>query len=83
MLPGQIRYALDKPRGEDMPVIANFDVNTQIVKGALMPSITSRMELTPDYLCTFADDFWTHTKRRFSEDYLLRSGRGANHLQFS
>lgn len=68
---GQIRYALDKPRGEDMPVIANFDVNTQIVRRPDAFHYVTNMELTPDYLCNFADDFWTHTKRRFSEDYLL------------
>ena len=68
---GQIRYALDKPRGADMPVIANFDVNTQIVKRPDAFHYVPNSELTPDYLCSFADDFWTHTKRRFSEDYLL------------
>lgn len=66
-----IRYALNKPRGEDMPVIGNFPINDTIVKRPWAYHYVSNDDLTPDYLCDFADDFWTHTERKFSEDYLL------------
>lgn len=66
-----IRYALDKPRGEDMPVIANFPINDTIVKRPHAFHYVSNDEITPDWLCSFADDFWMHANRKFSEDYLL------------
>lgn len=66
-----IRHALTKPRGEDMPVIANFDVNVTNVKRPHAFHHFSNDELTPDLLTTFADDFWKSTTRHFSEDYLL------------
>lgn len=68
---GRIRYALDKPRGEDMPVIANFDVNTTIVRRPKAFHHYDNSEITPGLLTDFADDFWMHTDRHFSEDYIL------------
>lgn len=66
-----IRMALNKPRGEDMPVIANFDVNTLGVKRPDAFHYYDNMDLTPELLTDFADDFWLHTKRHFSEDYII------------
>lgn len=67
----EIRYALNKPRGEDMPVIANFDINTTIVKRPQAFHYFENSDITPDLLTSFADDFWLHTDRPFSEDYIL------------
>lgn len=66
-----IRWALDKPRGADMPVIANFPINDTIVKRPWAFHYVPNDELTPDWLCEFADDFWTHVDRKFGEDYIL------------
>ena len=66
-----IRYQLNKPRGEDAPVIANFDINRKIVRRPNAFHYVSNVDMTPDYLVDFANEFWTHSKRRFSEDYLL------------
>ena len=66
-----IRMALNKPRGEDMPVIANFPVNVQGVRRPQAFHYVPNSELTPGYLTDFAEDFWDTTSRRFSEDYLL------------
>lgn len=66
-----IRYALNKPRGEDMPVVANFLVNTTNVKRPNAFHYVSNEDLTPRWLTKFADDFWMGTDRHFSEDYLL------------
>lgn len=66
-----IRYQLNKPRGEDAPVIGNFPINETIVRRPQAYHYVPNAELTPQWLCDFADDFWKHTKRRFSEDYLL------------
>ena len=63
-----IRYALTKPRGEDMPVIANFDVNVAGLKRPNAFHYYTNDELTPDLLTDFADEFWLHTDRHFSED---------------
>lgn len=66
-----IREALNKIRGEDRPVIANFDVNTTSVKRPQAFHYYPNHELTPDLVTSFCDDFWTHTRRHFSEDYVL------------
>ena len=66
-----IRMALNKPRGEDRPVIANFDVNTQNVKRPQAFHYYDNDEITPGLLTDFADEFWTSTPRRFSEDYIV------------
>ena len=66
-----IRYALNKPRGEDQPVIANFEVNTTCVKRPDAFHYFPNEELTPTLLTQFADSFWSSTSRHFSEDYLL------------
>lgn len=66
-----IRYCLNKPRGENQPVIANFDVNTMEVKRPDAFLFVDNEDLTPDFLVSFADDFWTHIDRPFSEDYIL------------
>ena len=67
----EIRLALNKPRGEDMPVIANFPVNLDRVKRPQAFHYVPNHELTPDLLTSFADSFWASTDRPFSEDYLL------------
>ena len=68
---GRMRYALNKPRGEQKPVIANFQINTTIVKRPDAFTFVDNSEITPEWLVNFADDFWMHTDRHFSEDYLL------------
>lgn len=65
-----IREALNKIRGEDRPVIANFDVNTTAVKRPQAFHYVSNEDLTPAFVQDFCDDFWLHTPRRFSEDYV-------------
>lgn len=67
----EIRLALNKPRGEDMPVIANFPVNVGNVKRPDAFHYVPNHELTPDLLTSFADSFWSSVDRPFSEDYLL------------
>lgn len=66
-----IREALNKRRGEDRPVLANFEVNTTKVRRPQAFHYFSNDELTPKVVTDFCDDFWTHTDRRFSEDYVL------------
>ena len=66
-----IREALNKPRGEDRPVVANFDVNTLNVRRPNAFHYYTNEEITPSLLTAFADDFWSGTSRHFSEDYLL------------
>lgn len=68
---GVIRNTLNKPRGIDRPVIANFDVNLTNVKRPQAFHYIPNDELTPELLTSFADDFWTHADRRFSEDYII------------
>ena len=68
---GDIRDALNKRRGVDRPVIANFEVNTEGVRRPQAFHYVSNQELTPEWLTTFADDFWMSVDRPFSEDYLL------------
>lgn len=68
---GDIRDALDKRRGVDKPVIANFDVNLEGVRRPQAFHYFSNEELTPGLLTSFADDFWLSVDRPFSEDYLL------------
>lgn len=67
----EIRLALNKPRGADMPVIANFPVNLGNVRRPQAFHYYSNDKLTPDLLTSFADAFWASTDRHFSEDYLL------------
>lgn len=67
----EIREALDKYRGADKPVIANFEVNTSKVKRPQAFHYFDNDELTPDLLRDFADDFWMHVDRHFSEEYIL------------
>ena len=67
----EIRYVLNKPRGEIQPVIANFDVNTSNVRRPDAFHYYTNEDMTPKLLCDFADHFWQTTSRRFSEDYLL------------
>lgn len=66
-----IRYCLDKPRGEMQPVIANFEVNTSGVRRPEAFMCVENNELSPAFLTDFAEDFWTNADRRFSEDYIL------------
>lgn len=66
-----IREALNKYRGEDRPVLANFEVNTTSVKRPNAFHFYTNEELTPALVQDFADDFWINTKRHFSEDYIL------------
>lgn len=66
-----IREALNKIRGEDRPVIANFDVNTTLVKRPQAFHFYPNEDLTPGLVQDFCDDFWLHTDRKFSEDYIL------------
>lgn len=68
---GDIRYQLNKPRGEDAPVIANFDINTDMIRRSGAFHYVSNEQLTPTWLVDFANDFWLHTDRHFSEDYIL------------
>lgn len=66
-----IRFALNKPRGVNQPVIANFSVNTSSVKRPDAFVFVDNADLTPDWLTSYADDFWNSVDRPFSEDYLL------------
>lgn len=68
---GDIRDALNKRRGVDKPVIANFDVNLESVRRPQAFHYWPNSELTPGMLTDFADDFWESVDRPFSEDYLL------------
>lgn len=68
---GDIRYQLNKPRGCDAPVIANFDINTDLVRRPKAFYFVDNKDLSPDWLVDFANDFWTNVDRHFSEDYLL------------
>lgn len=67
----EIRYQLNKPRGEDAPVVCNFEVNTTIVKRPQAFTYVDNDELTPRWLMDFADNFWKSTTRRFQENYIL------------
>lgn len=67
----EIRMALTKPRGADQPVIANFDVNLTDVKRPNAFHYVPNEELTPDFITSFADDFWSNVDRPFEEDYIL------------
>lgn len=66
-----IRYALNKPRGEMQPVIANFEVNTTTVRRPEAFHYVPNGEMSPQMLVDFADDFWMHANRDFSEEYIL------------
>lgn len=67
-----IWYALTKPRGGDVPVIANFDIcHYQPLKREHAFHYVTNDELTPDFLTDFADNFWRESGLRFREDYLL------------
>lgn len=66
-----IRDALNKPRGCDRPVIANFAVNLGKVKRPDAFHYVANQDITPAYLCDFADEFWRNVDRPFGEDYLL------------
>lgn len=66
-----IRWALNKPRGVDMPVVANFEINKAHVKRPDAFTYVSNEDMTPRLLTQFADDFWLGTDRPFSEDYIL------------
>lgn len=68
---GDIRDALNKRRGVDRPVIANFDVNVEGVRRPQAFRYVPNEDLTPSVLTEFADDFWLSVDRPFSEDYLL------------
>lgn len=68
---GEIRRALNKPRGVDRPVIANFPVNARRCKRPQAFHLFDNADITPSMLTTFADDFWETSGRKFSEDYLL------------
>ena len=65
-----IRNALNKPRGADRPVLANFDVDTSTCRRSCFHRFENR-EITPRMLCDFADEFWDSGIRPYSEDYLL------------
>ena len=65
-----IRYYLNKPRGADKPVIANFMVETAFVKRPQAFTYMSNQDMTPDALMAFADDYWSSGVRPFSEDYI-------------
>lgn len=65
------REALNKLRGVDRPVIANFEVVTDSVRRPQAFHHYSNAQLTPRLLCDFADEFWRTSGRPFSEDYLL------------
>lgn len=66
-----IRWCLNKPRGEMQPVICNFEVNVTKVKRPDAFQYVPNEELTPAYLTDYAEAFWRGTQRPFSEDYLL------------
>lgn len=68
---GLIRQALNKPRGVDRPVIANFPVHNELCKRPQAFHLYENAEISPEMLTTFADEFWETSGRRFSEDYLL------------
>lgn len=68
---GDIRDALNKRRGVDKPVIANFNVITDGVRRPQAFHYVPNGELTPKLLTDFADEFWSSVDRPFSEDYLL------------
>lgn len=66
-----IREALNKRRGVDRPVIANFDANLEGVRRPEAFHYVPNVDMTPGLLCDFADGFWRSVDRPFSEDYLL------------
>ena len=68
---GMIREALNKPRGVDRPVIANFPVNADLCKRPDAFCYYENSQITPSLLTDFADGFWRSVERPFSEDYLL------------
>lgn len=65
-----IREALQKPRGADRPVVANFCVNVAGCKRNAFHRFEND-DITPRMLCDFADGFWDSGVRDYSEDYLL------------
>lgn len=67
----EIMQALNKPRGADRPVLANFPVRAELCKRPQAFHQYSNAEITPELITTFCDDFWDSGVRKYSEDYIL------------
>lgn len=67
----EIRDALNKPRGADRPVLANFPVRADLCKRPNAFHQYPNDEITPDLITSFCDEFWDSGVRHYSEDYIL------------
>lgn len=65
-----ISECLNKPRGADRPVIANFPVRAELCKRPQAFHQYPNNEITPELITTFCDEFWDSGVREYSEDYI-------------
>lgn len=63
------RIQLSLKRGRK-PIIANYRINPK-AKNVKNFTYIDNFELTPDFLYTFANDYWHNTKYGFREDWIL------------
>lgn len=66
-----IRDALNKPRGADRPVLANFPVRADLCRRPQAFHQYTNAEITPSLITGFCDEFWDSGVRDYSEDYIL------------
>lgn len=67
----EIQKALNKPRGADRPVLANFPIRANKCKRPNAFHQYSNDEITPSLITDFCDEFWDSGVRKYSEDYIL------------